>query len=736
MLPEKVRMASVCMDSSSTQYFSVLVAAKLGSTLAYHVQHGQTVPNPGSLVRVPMGHRTLTGLVIEECSPPQGIRTKPIEQVLDVSLDLPESLVVLLQWCSRYYHCSGGQVLTAALPKKLLSGSLQDNERPDLWITELTAEHIDTVAAPRQRELLDWLSVHGACSRSEIHAAGFGSHLIRALEQRGLIKPAQTEADNQLTLLAEPALHPNSSQQSVLDRIHAGVRQGIRVFLLDGVTGSGKTEIYMQAMEPCLTQARQVLYLVPEIGLVEQTLRRLRRRFQVPIHAYHSDTTEREKMRCWRAAKSGKRLIIVGTRSAVFLPLTKLGLLVVDEEQDLSYKQQEGFRYNARDLAVVRARDTDAQLILGSATPSIESLHNATRGQYEHLCLDQRVEQCRLPDWSIVHRAGSTAPLTAETVRQIEQVLENSGQVLIFVNRRGFAPVLQCADCGWRAICKDCDLSLTIHTQPPLLICHRCDRRERIARSCVSCGSLRLESKGLGTEQVESYLQARFPSTPCVRIDRDSTRRKGSFRAKMDSLSGNQPAILVGTQMITKGHHLPGISLVVTLNADTALYSHDYRAMEHLAQTLIQAGGRAGRGETQGRIIVETSEPDHPLMQKFVHNSYREIAGHLLQQRLTRKLPPQGRAAIFHATSQNLATLIEFMRGCSAAIAGSEADILGPLPATPERIKKRFRYQIQLYARRRVELHNTLARLETHINSCRRMSTIRWSIDVDPLTMD
>ena len=725
---------------------NVLVAAKINKPLAYHKGLLDAVPTAGTIVRVPLGGRTVTGIVSDAKNTDSHIKLKPISAVLTESMSIGGELLTLLSWCHRYYHSPIGQVIAAALPKSILDGKPVQPKSKRVWATNLKSDEIEAVSAPRQKAALKWLKTHGPSTSAEMVEANFGQHLIGALRKGQLIIPGETLTTDALAvdqLSGEIPQILTPAQATAIKTICTRPENNSSPFyLLDGVTGSGKTEVYLQTADVHLRNRQKVLILVPEIGLVEQTVRRVRNRFHSDVLTYHSNTAESEKILCWKKVKQDNPLVVVGTRSAIFLPFTDLSLIIVDEEQDLSYKQHEGFRYNARDVAVVRARSAGATLVLGSATPSLETLNNVSRGQFQAIYLTQRVGDRPLPNWLFCKPASREGPqpVSDDTFKTIKQHIKSGNQVLVFINRRGFAPLLQCSHCGWQARCGACDINMTLHRQPVTLICHRCDRRQAPPGRCPGCKSAHLRSLGLGTEQVESFLQSAFPNTPCFRVDRDSTQRKGSFTAKLSRLQEGKPAILVGTQMITKGHHLPGISLVVVLKSDAALLSHDFRSLEHLAQSLTQVAGRAGRGSASGQILIETSQPEHSVFKALRTTTYRTCAHQLLKTRYRQNLPPLSYSALLHANSADLELLLQFMENCRQRLAqqpeNSEIDYIGPLPSPAEKRNNRFRYQIQVYSNSRSKLHTAISSVEQMLDGVKGIGKIRFGIDVDPLTMD
>jgi len=713
------------------QIVDVLVATKFGKSLSYLNKTAQALV-PGDLVRVPLGKQVITGIIIGEGTDSREFKLKDVQGRISDTCKLPAELLELIFWTARYYHAPLGQVLSTALPKSLLDGKPAKTQTNTSWEACENIDH-QIKSTPKQQQLLDWMTNREVVSTTQdILAAGFGRHLLKALRDKGLVR-ALTEVPLSNELMAQTALTPGPEQSRALNSIqsHDGP------FLLQGVTGSGKTEVYLQAAQQVLEEGKQILFLVPEIGLIAQMLERLNARFNIPVLGYHSATSESGKVSCWNQSAGNRSIVVVGTRSSVFLPFSKLGLIVIDEEQDLSYKQFEGVRYNARDLALIRAKNTGAKLILGSATPSLESLYNSERGQYQLLKLNERVANQSMPSWQLVQTSPhSAAPVSSQVLRHIGNELSQGGQVLIFLNRRGYAPKLACTNCAWSAMCQACDSQMCIHQQPIALVCHRCDGRLTVPKSCPCCGSERLETRGVGTEQLELFLGDSFPQVPCLRIDRDSTQRKNAFTEKLDQLKSGTPALLIGTQMITKGHHLPGISLVVALGTDSALFSHDFRAIEHLSQTLTQVAGRSGRGERAGKILVETSQPDHPLLEQLCSENYEKISQKLLATRKQYNLPPAGYSAALHANSIDLRAVNQFMSTLEQSLKNSVVQHIGPMPSIIERKAGRYRYQIRFFAKNRSELHAVIAKLEDQIAQLKGFSKIRWAIDIDPLTMD
>lgn len=533
-----------------------------------------------------------------------------------------------------------------------------------------------------------------------------------------------------------PAPQLNEAQQSAVDAIAA--KPGFGAFLLEGITGSGKTEVYLHAIRRVLDAGHQALVLVPEIALTPQLVSRFRARFpDVPTVTLHSAMNDSERADAWLRAQRGLARIVIGTRSAVFTPLPEAGLIVVDEEHDGSFKQHEGLRYSARDMAVWRARELDVPVVLGSATPSLESLLNVRTRRYQDLQLPERTGTAVHPSMHLVDIRGRRLHhgLCEDLLARMQRHLDDGNQVLLFLNRRGYAPVLQCHDCGWISACSRCDARMTLHREDKRLRCHHCAHEQRVPERCPTCNSEQVQPVGIGTERLEETLTERFPEAPMVRIDRDATRRKGTLDKLLAKAESGAARILVGTQMLAKGHHFPGVTLVVVVDADGGLFSADFRASERMAQLILQVAGRAGRAERPGEVMIQTHCPDHPLLLKLVHEGYPAFADAALAEREAVGLPPYAHIALLRAEATDEQAPAAFLEAAGELAHGAHAALvsyLGPVPAPMPRRAGRWRAQAMIRAPQRSPLQRCLGEMVPKLGALPEARKVRWSIDVDP----
>ena len=565
-----------------------------------------------------------------------------------------------------------------------------------------------------------------------LKAEGFSPAVIRALKDHALVEDCEL-ATKAAWKTRSPPLPANAEQRSAIDQIVAAA-ETFSVHLLYGVTGSGKTEVYLQSVADCLNRGRQALVLLPEIALTPQTLARFEARFEAPVIALHSGMGDAERDRAWAAARRGHAAVILGTRSSVFVPLLKPGLIIVDEEHDAAYVQQVGFRYSARDVAIKRAQLEQCPVVLGSATPSLESWHNAELGRFQRHSLTQRAGAGTLPALQQIDISGLelSAGLSPELLNKIETALEQRHQVLVFLNRRGFANALLCHDCGWSSDCADCDARMTLHKTPPGLHCHHCGRRSALPRQCPRCQSRRLVSTGIGTQQTETFLAERFADFPVIRVDSDTMTSRQSMPDLIEQLGSGDPVLMIGTQMLSKGHHFPHVTLVAIIDADGLLFSPDFRGEERLLQLLTQVGGRAGRDGTPGEVLIQTRHPDHPLMQ-HLDKPYHTALPALLSQRSQAGLPPQGALGVIRCDSQDRQEGLGFLSQIRNGVTAPRgAQIIGPLSAAMARRKNRYRSQLVVSAKSRLMLAKVMADLIALAEAARHSHRLSWSVDIDP----
>ncbi|WP_404368260.1 primosomal protein N' [Marinobacter sp.] len=692
---------------------------------------------PGQRVRIPFGRQTATGLVVTaDAIPPENIALKPISSTLESWPALPDETLRLLTWAATYYQHPLGECLFMALPPALRRGQAAERRQQVLWQVIPGAPQNLSGNARRQQELLDWLRQQSVpCTTREVAAAGFNRTQLKGLREKGLVHetagtPGPRPPEESLQDLPEL-----SAAQSAAFNSLPGPAAGFSAALLYGITGSGKTEIYLHYLNRHLAPDSQALVLVPEINLTPQTVARFRRYFGSRIAVWHSSLNDSERLDTWLRIREGEPVIVIGTRSAVMLPFITLGTIVVDEEHDSSYKQGEGFRYSGRDLAVYRASLNRCPVILGSATPSLESLHNARIGKYRLVRLEERAGHARLPEIRLldIRSRPLEGGLSAPAIQAIRECLEGGNQALVFVNRRGYAPVMMCFDCGHMVECPHCDTRLAYHRRDRAMRCHHCNFQMAAKDHCPKCQSEAFKPVGQGTERTEDVLATGFPDIPVIRVDRDSTQRKGSIQAIIREVGTGAPCILVGTQMLAKGHDFPGVTLVVVVNADGGLFSVDFRAPEQMLQTLLQVSGRAGRGTASGRVLIQTCHSDHPFMQTLSEGKYLPLAEQLLEERTSGNFPPFRAMALVRAEALTMAGSLAFLDSAKAQLTDPALEVWGPLPSVMARRADRHRAQLVVLSSSRKQLSQTLARLCQSLDEKRQTPTLRWQIDVDPL---
>ncbi|OXX37868.1 primosomal protein N' [Vibrio sp. V09_P4A23P171] len=702
-------------------------------------------PIVGGRVSVPFGRQTLVGIVTAIVSESEFSvdQLKPLKAVLDSQPVWPEKLYQLLLWCSQFYQYPLGDTLFNALPGALRKGKAADFSTLVEW--QLTPSGRDQLMqgfgrAVKQAKVMVMLE-SGAVPHQLFIDEEVGSSVLKTLQEKGWIESLEKRP----TLTAWPqnveadVEKPKLNQEQAIAIASINSHHHFACYLLEGVTGSGKTEVYLNLIKPVLEKGRQALVLVPEIGLTPQTINRFRKRFNVPVAVVHSGLNETERLNAWLAARDNIAGIIIGTRSALLTPFADLGIIIVDEEHDASYKQQDSLRYHARDVAVMRANLEQIPIVLGSATPALETLHNALSGKYHHLSLTQRAgvavptKNKVLDVKGLFLESGLSAPLIAE----MRKHLSAGNQVMLFLNRRGFSPALMCHECGWIAECKRCDAYYTFHQYSSDMRCHHCGSQRPVVHQCQGCGSTQLVTVGVGTEQLEAQLAQLFPEYKTVRIDRDSTRRKGSLESALSSIRQGEYQILIGTQMLAKGHHFPDVTLVALLDVDGSLYSSDFRAAERLAQLFTQVAGRAGRASKPGEVILQTHHPEHSLLQALLQKDYRHFAETALEERKIAMLPPYTYLTLFKAESNQASMVEEFLRQIRHTLEAhplfdDSCLVLGPTPAPLAKRAGKYRWQLLLQTQHRSKMQKLLMSAKPAIGLLPLAKKIRWSLDIEP----
>ena len=635
---------------------------------------------PGMRVSVPFGQSQRIGLIVlvtnETALDYQQL--KPINDCLDCTPCVSPSLLALADWAYRYYQHPPGEVFLGCLPTLLRQGK----------------------PAAYGRKAPSWST------------------------------PATTPS--------EP-LSLNAQQETAVTVIQKAL-DCFHCFLLEGVTGSGKTEVYLHIIAMVLAAGKQALILVPEIGLTPQTVDRFAQRFHVPIAVFHSKLTPRERLDAWVAARDGTTPIVIGTRSAAFTPLKQCGIIIIDESHDPSFKQQEGFRYSAKDLLIMRAKLENIPIVLGSATPSFESLHNAQEKRFTKLSLPARAGKSVPPSFEIIDIRNQKLHegLSDALLQKMQQCLQRKEQVLLFLNRRGYAPCFMCHGCGWIAHCEGCNSHMTYHSHRKRLHCHHCDKQHPLPSLCPHCKKDTLVPVGLGTQRIEQVLQDRFPQYVTLRLDKDTTGKKGAFEEQLAHIHKEECHIIIGTQMLAKGHHFPKVTLVAIVDGDSGFFATDFRATEHMAQLLLQVSGRSGRGHHPGTVLIQTRQPHHALLQQLIHRGYGAFAKAVLEERASTHLPPYGYLALFRSESAKENQPQQFLKAVHGILQKHNIHgvvLRGPSPAPMEKRAGKFRAQLLLHAQHRAPLQQLLHKSLPDVERLKAAKGIRWSLDVDPMEM-
>lgn len=733
----------------------------------YGVPADLSLPEIGSRVEVSFGRQTLIGIVIAHIAQADSdvpvSKLKAINQCLDDEPIVDSAMLRLAYWLARYYHYPLGDVLAVMLPSLVRQGKPLDLLITHWRILPHVTDADFHANAVKQKQQFDMLKLHGERGASEdvLLLEGMQRSFLKTLEDKGLIERyiEHKSAPKPVSLAKMPLDLNDEQQQAVATITAAHSAEQYKGVLLNGITGSGKTEVYLQAMQAVLEAGKQVLILVPEIGLTPQTRARFASRFAAQIVLLHSGMTNTYRLQGWQDCRTGHAQIIIGTRSAVLYPFANLGLIIVDEAHDSSYKQQDTLRYHASDVALYRGLQYKIPVVLGTATPTLEHLKLVADGKLIECQLTTRPGSAKPATMQLIdarlqttHQqtaddgANYDTGLTDDLIKSIRQTLEAGEQVLIFLNRRGYAPVLLCEACGWQADCPRCDAHLTVHysrqnQSHSYLKCHHCDWQAYIPSSCPDCASQNLDTKGMGTTRLSENLHALFanPQTskiqyPIIQIDRDTTRRKDSWENIYQRINEGKPAILVGTQMVAKGHHFPNVTLVCLPNADRGFLSADFRSPEHTAQLMIQVAGRAGRGDKAGRVLIQTLQPDNPLLLKLVKDGYHSFAQSLLQERKMMGLPPYSYAALIRCEGKTLAATTQALKDAVAHLpTGHKLAVLGPIDAPMSKKNSRYHSQLLLLAKERAQLHHILKLWWQPVLALPSAKYLKLTLDIDPV---
>ncbi|WP_107918819.1 primosomal protein N' [Neisseria elongata] len=716
-------------------YHRIAVNVPLSDGLLTY-SHSEPLPQ-GTRVLVPFRNKTVVGIVWETDIAPDmdAARILGVQTTFSDEPPLPESWRDLLAFTSRYYHYPTGQAVFAALPQGLKETRAVEMPRPPLFYALNEAGRAQTPPPARfnkKAALWDALLSGGMTMAALKQVNAQAVKLIEDWAEQGWIETAEAAKP----VLRSSEFQLNANQQKASDEIQTTFGS-FQPFLLYGITGSGKTEVYFDAMAKVLAQGRQVLFLLPEINLTPQLLKRVENRFaDVPTAVLHSQMAAGRRTQDYLRAMLGQAKLVIGTRLAVFTPMDDVGLIVVDEEHDGSFKQDNELRYHARDLAVWRAKQSGCPVVLGSATPSLESWHKAQSGAYRLLQLTERAHTAaQLPQVDILNvgRLKLDNGFSPQALQLLKQNFEAGGMSLVYLNRRGFAPALFCGDCGHTFGCPNCSAKMVLHQRARQLRCHHCDHREPVPFKCPDCGNQDLTAVGHGTQRVEETLRAFLPKAAVVRVDRDSTAHKNDWADLYRRIADNEIDILVGTQMLAKGHDFARLNLVIVLNADGSLYSADFRAPERLFAELMQVSGRAGRADKPGKVLIQTQLPEHPVFAAVKAQDYAVFAENELNERQMFAMPPFGFQTAVRADAPRVADAMEFLNAAKETLAPllpESVSQFGAAPMLMVRLAERERAQIFLESPSRQDLHRAVS-LWVQVLQQNRDGKIRWSVDVD-----
>ena len=700
---------------------------------------------PGIRVTVPFGRRQVVGVVVslKDQSAVPASRLRAVIKRHDDTPVLSEEILKLLRWASQYYQHPLGEVLASAMPVLLRKGQPAALTQLEYyrWVAEQDNAPFEQIKGVVQKRLMLHLQHRQGVPASAESLRAISPRWrtsIRSLIDQGLVtRDTANRVPSNIAVGDGPELF--DEQKQAVEAVQQSLGT-FKAFLLRGVTGSGKTEVYLRCIQAAIERGLQVLVMVPEISLTPQLMFRFEQRLSGCLVSLHSGLNDTERLQNWLCSSLGHADVVIGTRSSILAPLPRLGLIVVDEEHDGSLKQQDGFRYHARDMALMRARNCQCPVVLGTATPSFESMNNVRSGRFNELPLTRRAGDAMLPTMSLldIRRRKLIEGISDRLLDVIRQHLEAQGQVLVFINRRGFAPTLLCNDCGAAADCGRCDAHMTVHARSNRLRCHHCGAERPVPHGCESCGSVELDRVGYGTERIADALHTEFPEHAVARIDRDSTRRRGALEAQLELATSGKVPILVGTQMLAKGHHFPHLTLVCILDADRGLFGTDFRSLEHMGQLIVQVAGRAGRESRPGTVMIQTRNPDNPMLQTLVKEGYEAFANIAMDERRLADLPPFSFMALVRAEATNVSQADGFLQQVSQTLQQQKRghlDVMGPVPAPMERMGGRYRVQLLVQSDSRATLNESLSWLCTAIDQLPGARQCRWSIDVDPVDL-
>ena len=699
---------------------------------------------PGQRLLVPFGKREQrTGLLVDisNSSDLKPEKLKKISGVIDQCPLFDKKHLKFLLWANQYYHYPVGEVILGTLPALLRKGfpaAIKHEMQLHMTRSDKHCHSILLKNAPKQTAIVNFIKqypegvTHAFLRKNFVNC----SSQLKSLIDKGIIE-SYYKSQKPLQYNDIPKkIRLNTAQKHAVDSI-VKAKDHYQAFLLNGITGSGKTEVYFKCIEKIITSGKQALILLPEIGLTPQFIDRFKQHFNLSVAVMHSALTDRERLNAWLQARDNEVRVILGTRSAIWIPLKNPGIIIIDEEHDLSYKQQDGFRYSARDMALIRGQQENIPVVLGTATPSLETLKNVTTGRYHELKLLKRTGNANLPDINILDVRGKKmiGAFSRPLLDSIKECLYRKEQVLLFHNRRGYAPTMMCHDCGDILLCSRCDIQLTYHKYKNKLCCHVCGHEKKLIESCPGCSGKQLIEVGFGTERITETLSKHFPQSSILRIDSDTTRRKGTMNNIVKSINTGSADILVGTQILAKGHHFPRITLVGIVDVDRGLFSADYRASERMAQIITQVSGRAGREEHHGLVIIQTHYPDHPLLTTLIREGYNNFAKLVLHERSEARLPPYSYQALLRAEANNIDDVDEFLteaKSYFSKLNHHKVELFGPIDSIISKRAGRYRLQLLIQANHRKTLREALKPWIIYIEKLTSARKVRWSLDIDP----